>query len=104
MDEAGQREMETRLRLWQLEIDDLVARIQLSGLQVGFDDQMRVDELKALHAIAQTRFDALKAAGTAKRPRLREGLTVACRDFEAALGRPGGRARRRDGGSGGRQP
>lgn len=104
MDEAGQREMETRLRLWQLEIDDLVARIQLSGVQAGFDAQMHVDELKALHAIAQTRFDALKAAGTGKRPRLQAELTVACRDFAAVLGRPGGRSRRRDGGNGSRQP
>jgi len=88
MDEARQQERETQLGLWRAKIDGLAARTLLTNVQAGFDAHMYLDELKVLHAIAQAKFDELRAAGARQRPRLEAEVKVAWKDLESALGNP----------------
>ena len=80
--------MEAQLRLWSLKIDDLTAKTQRAGVQVGFDALTYVDELKALHAIVQSRLDELRVAGGTKRARLEVELKRAWNELDAAFKNP----------------
>ena len=55
---------------------------------------MYVDELKALHAIAQSRFDEFRAAGDAGRAPLKAGMESAWNELDAAF-KTGSRRRNR---------
>lgn len=92
--EVAVEKMEAQLRLWSVEIDNLVAKTQVPGVQVGFDALMHIDELKALHAIAQSKCDKLRAAGDAGRARLKAEMESACTELDAAL-RIGSRRRKK---------
>lgn len=83
--EASVQKMEAQLKLWSLEIDDLAAKTHLAGTRSGFDALMYVDELKALHAIAQARFDEYRAAGDAERARLRATMKRAWDELDDAF-------------------
>lgn len=87
MGEAG-RNMEAQLVLWGQKIDDLAAQTHRAGAQARFDAHMYIDELKALHAIAQSKFDELRAAADTERARIERELKRACNELEAALKRP----------------
>jgi len=81
--EKAIEEMETRLRLWSLKIDRLVAKTQIAGAQPSFEALMYVDELKALHAIAQSKLDEFRAAIDTERSRLKTEMRSALKDLEA---------------------
>jgi hypothetical protein len=93
--EAAVERMEGHLRLWRLQIDELASRTQRLGAQPRFDSLMHVDELKALLAIAQSKFDAYRAAGEAERRQLKIELKRAWDELEAALKDPKPRIKRR---------
>jgi hypothetical protein len=84
MDEAVEK-MEAQLKLWRLKIDDLAAKTEMAGSQARFDALIYVDELKALHAIAQLKLDEFRAAGDTERKRLKAGMKKAWRELEAAF-------------------
>lgn len=88
MDEAGQKKMEGQLRLWGLRIDKIAARTQTPGVQAGFEAHMHIDELKALHAIAQSKYDEFGAAGYPERARLETEMKSAWNELGAAFGIP----------------
>lgn len=88
MDEAGRKKMEEQLGLWALSIDKLVARTQMAGVQAGFETHTHIDELKALHAIAQAKFDEFGAAEAPERARLAAGMKRAWRELGAAFRNP----------------
>jgi hypothetical protein len=78
--------MEAQLKSWSSKIDHLTAKAQVSGVQAGFDTLMYIDELKALHAIAQSDFDELRAATNKTEPRLEARMKIAWNDLATALG------------------
>ena len=80
--------METQLRLWGLKIDRLAAQTEIPGVQAGFDTLMHIDELKALHAIAEATLLEFKGAGDGSRARLETEMTNAGKDLEAAFKKP----------------
>jgi len=86
--ESSVQKMEAQLNLWSLKIDSLAAKTQMSGLRAGFDALMYVDELKALHAIAQAKLDEYRAAGEAERAHLQVTLKRARDELAAAFETP----------------
>ncbi len=86
--EAAMGTMEAHLRVWRTQIDELASRTQRPGAQAQFDSLMHVDELKALHAIAQSKFDAYRAAGGAERAIIKHELKRAWDELEAAFKDP----------------
>jgi len=83
--EAVVKKMEAQLNLWSLQIDSLAAKTQVPGVRAGFDALMYVDELKALHAVAKSKFDDFRAAGDAGRARLKAEMESACTELDAAF-------------------
>ena len=86
--------MKARLKLRSLQIDELVAKTQMPGVRAGFDTLMYIDELKALHAIAQSKFDEFRAAGDMGRARLKPEMESAWNELDAAF-KAGSRSHRR---------
>jgi hypothetical protein len=86
MDEAVRKKLEAQLRLWKLRIDGLANRPQMTNARAGFEAHMYIDELKALHAIAQSEFDELRAATNKTEPRLEARMKIAWDDLATALG------------------
>ena len=86
--ETATAKMEAQLKLWGLKIDALAAKTQKAGVRVGFDALIYVDELKALRAIAQARFDEFRAAGDAERERLEAEMRSAWSELDAAFKNP----------------
>jgi hypothetical protein len=80
--------MEARLKRWGLKIDRLAAKAEIAGVKTGFDTLMHIDELKALHAIAEAKLLEFKLAGDTSRARLETEMTNAGEDLEAAINRP----------------
>ncbi|MBA4378216.1 MAG: hypothetical protein C0395_06095 [Gemmatimonas sp.] len=81
--------MESQLWDWRLRIDRLAIETHKAGGGAGFDATMRVDELKALHAIAQARHHEFWAVGDLKRLRLIPDLEGAWNNLLAAFADPG---------------
>jgi len=83
--DAAVEKIEAQLKLWSLKIDYLATKTQMAGVQAGFDALMYVDELKALHAIAQSKFDEFRAAGDTERARLKAEMKSAWNELDAAF-------------------
>lgn len=84
-EEAAVDKLEAQLRLWSSKIDDLVATTQLTGVPVRFETLICIDELKALHAIAQLRFDEFTAAKDPDRSRLKIRMKRAWNELDVAF-------------------
>ena len=82
------KNMGAQLKLWGLEIDDLVARTQLSGKPCSFDTIMHLDELKALHAVAQLKFDNFVEGADSEKARTWPELDEAWNDLVIAFKKP----------------
>jgi hypothetical protein len=80
--------MEAQLKRWKLKIENLAAKAHAPGGRSRFETVMYIDELKALHAIAQSRFVELQAAGDPDRARLRAEMTSPWEELAAALKNP----------------
>jgi hypothetical protein len=79
--------MEAQLKLWSLKIKALAAKTQIVATPVRFDSLMHIDELKALHAIAQSKLLEYKAVRDTSR-RLKAEMEKAWNDLDAALQGP----------------
>lgn len=86
--DATIEKMESQLQRWGLKIDRLAAKAQMAGGPVGFDTLLHIDELKALHAIAQAKLDELRAGPETQRARRKAELKRACDDLDAAFLKP----------------
>jgi hypothetical protein len=86
--EPSVKKMEAQLQRWNLKIAHLAAKTQVAGVQAGFDALIYVDELKALHAIAQAKLDAFKASEDTRRTRLKAEMQSAWADLDAAFKKP----------------
>jgi hypothetical protein len=86
--EVGALKMEGQLRRWGVRIDNLAAKTLQGGVAVRFDTHMYVDELKALHAIAQTKFDQYKVASGPERTRLAAEVQSAWNELDTAFKNP----------------
>jgi hypothetical protein len=84
MRNADQR-MEAQLGLWGLKIETLAAKALTPGIPIGFETLMRIDELKALFAIAQSRFEDFRAAGHDERAGLEVEMKLASDELDAAF-------------------
>ena len=83
--ELAVEKMEAQLKRWSLKIEKLAAKTQRAGVQARFDALMYVDELKAAHAVAQSKLIEFKAAGETSRARLEGELKGAWSDLDAAF-------------------
>ena len=80
--------LERQLASWSARIDDLAARALKAEVWARFDAVIRIDELKALLAIAQSAFVAFGKAGPTEQGHLQAELEIARSELEAAIGRP----------------
>lgn len=76
-----------QLESWGLKIRELSERVLKSGDKVRFDDLHSLDELRALHAIAQAKLDALRADAGPKRSHLEAEVRNAWNELAAAFER-----------------
>lgn len=85
--ELAVRRMEAQLVRWSLKIDQLAVGTLTAGVLVPFDALISIDELRGLHAIAQSRLDGFKAAppGDTQREEVQAELMGAWNDLVAAL-------------------
>ena len=86
--EPSMEEMEVQLNVWSLKIDKLVAKTQRAGVQARFEVLMYIDELKALHAIAQSKLSECKVVEDTRRARLEAEMQSAWGDLDAAFKNP----------------
>jgi len=86
--EPTMEKMEAQLKHWSLRIDGLAAKMEMTGVRRGFDSLIYVDELKALYAIANSKFIEFRAAENTRQVRLRAELKTAWDDLEAAFNKP----------------
>jgi hypothetical protein len=77
--------MEAQLEVWNSKIDRLAARTQKAGDRARFEDLMHIDELKALHAIAQSKLEEFRTAQATQRARLEAEIKTALEDLKAAF-------------------
>jgi hypothetical protein len=87
MDPTVQK-MEAQLLRWHKKIDNLAAKVQMAGVETRFDTLLYIDELKALHAIAQSKFDAFKAAKIPERERYEVEMNRAWNELDGAFRNP----------------
>ncbi len=76
-----------QLAIWDQWIRELSEKAQGSGARVRFADLLFIDELKALYAIAQTKFDELGAATGPEREAIEVEAQSAWVDLAAAFDR-----------------
>jgi hypothetical protein len=76
-----------QLERWGLMIRELSDQVLGAGGMARFDDLLHVDELKALHAIVQTKFDAFRVATGPERAVLEIEVQDAWIDLAAAFER-----------------
>ncbi len=86
--DAVVEKMEAQLKLCGLKIHRLAARTQQVGTRARFEDLMYIDELKALHAIAQSKFDEFGSAEYSERPRLKAAMKSAWNELDDAFKNP----------------
>jgi len=86
--EPAMEKMEAQLKRWSLRIDHLAAKTEAAGIRTGFDTLIYVDELKALYAIAHSKFVEFRAAEDTRQARLKAELKTAWDDLEAAFRKP----------------
>jgi hypothetical protein len=76
-----------QLERWSLRISELSDRMPHARAVVRFDDVLHLDELKVLHAIAQTKFDAFQAAAGPERAALEVEVQDVWAELAAAFER-----------------
>jgi hypothetical protein len=86
--DAAVEKVEAQLKLWGTKIDRLADKAQRVGARTRFEDLLYIDELKALHVIAQAKLDGFKAAGAAQRAVLKAGMKTAWEELDAAFKNP----------------
>jgi hypothetical protein len=75
----------SQLDLWGLMISELSEKVLSAGARVRFEDLLRVDELKALHAIAKVKHEALVDATGPERSDLEVEVEKAWTELAAAF-------------------
>jgi len=83
--ELAVEKMEAQLKRWSLKIEKLAAKTQRAGVRARFDALMCIDELKAAHAVAQSKLIEFKAVEETSRARLGAELKSAWNDLDAAF-------------------
>lgn len=83
--EAAVEKMEAQLEHWSREIEKLAAKTQKAGVRAKFDALMYIDELKAAHAVAQSKLSEFRAVEETSRARLEAELKSAWNDLDAAF-------------------
>lgn len=86
--DATVMKMEAQLTRWKSKIENHAARISAARGEPRFDALLYIDELKALHAIAQAKFDELKAAKDAERERCQDEMNRAWSELDGAFKNP----------------
>jgi hypothetical protein len=76
---------EAQLQRWHLTITRLEGAVHGVGSQKDFEALVYLDELKLLHAIAQSKLEEYKSSDHPKRRQLRAGLNRAWSDLGVAI-------------------
>lgn len=77
--------MRAQLMRWRKSIDLMEEKAHAPGRPVGFETLLHIDELKALHAVAQSRLDELAASVAMDRAPLELETKTAFSQLSAAL-------------------
>ena len=88
---ASIQDRKAELAIWRRKISELSEQSQRVNARVRFEDLLFIDELKALHAIVQTKFDELGAATGPQRAGLEIEMQSAWVELAAAFDRRGNR-------------
>ena len=82
--EAHVGRLEAELKRWGAKLDEMRAQLDRTGNE-STTDRKWLEDLEAKHDAAQTKFDALKTAGSAKWEIYKTGIEDAWSDLEAAF-------------------
>ena len=74
--------LEAQLKLWSAKFDELVAKANVAGQQAKIDSRKQLDELKSRLAVARTKLEEAKAAGSEKWGILKDGVEHAWEELE----------------------
>jgi len=77
--------METRLKEWGAQLDELVAKGHEASAEAKIDYRKRIDDLKAKHQAAQAKLEELKTAGSEKWETFKAGVESAWNELEVAF-------------------
>lgn len=83
--EMAIEKMEAQLHNWGSRIDQLSAKTLTPGARTSFDTLVYIDELKALHAIARSKLDEVKASSSTENILLETEAMSAWNDLRAAV-------------------
>ena len=85
--EAHVGKMETQLRQWAANLDDIVAKAEVAGSEVRIDHRKGIDDLKSKYQTAQAKFAEFKTAGSSKWGTFKFSVDRAWNDLEGAFAR-----------------
>ncbi len=88
MDEATMRKTEAQLVLWDTEIAERAARLQLPDREARFAAVVHVDELRVLLVTARVKLDALKTGDALNPNPPAAEFEAAWQELTAAFARP----------------
>jgi hypothetical protein len=74
--------LEARLKLWSAKLEEVLAKANVAGQQAKIDSRKQLDELKSKLAVAQSKLDEAKAAGSDKWETLKQGVENTWQDLE----------------------
>lgn len=85
IDEKHVGKMETQLKQWGSQIDDLVLKAEEAGGEAKTEYRKHIGELKAKHQAAKSKLDELKTTGTEKLETIKTGFEGAWHELEVAF-------------------
>jgi hypothetical protein len=77
--------LEAQLKLWGAKLSEVMAKANVAGQQAKIDSRKQLDELKAKLAVAQSKLDEAKAAGSEKWETLKQGVEHTWQELEGAF-------------------
>jgi hypothetical protein len=85
MFDQNEGKMETQLAAWGTKLDGLVAAAQKQGAEAKAEYRAQLDDLKAKHQAARTRFDEFKKSGSEDLETFKTGIGNAWAELEIAF-------------------
>ncbi len=77
--------LEAQLKLWSDKLNEAIAKAGVAGQQAKIDSRRQLDELKSKLAVARSKLDEAKAAGSEKWETLKQGIERTWQELEGTF-------------------
>lgn len=77
--------LEGQLRLWAAKLNELAAKVEVTGQETKIDARKHLDDMKAKLKVAQSKLDEAKAAGGDKWDKFKAGIESSWKELEGAF-------------------